>query len=99
MKENTIENRIKRDIREFEICLRKFGFKKIDTSDYQQKGCICYQNEKQGWFADFIINKCFVEVWLVGNGLKCGGFPGGWNYGSAELITKELNKALKNKQC
>ena len=30
------------------------------------------------------------EVWMVGEGLKCGGFPGGYCYGEPEDVEAEL---------
>ena len=78
-----------REVSGFRKVLLKFGFKNLDG--YK----LSYSNEKNGWFADIIDFGNFAEVWLVGTGLKDGGFPGGWNYADPKDIEKALNSALK----
>ena len=77
-----------REIKAFASVLRKYGFKKSSPT--------IFDNEKRGWHADIMDMHNYVEVWLVGKGLKCGGFPGGWCYGDPQAIANELDKALQN---
>lgn len=47
------------------------------------------------WYADIREERNWTDVWMVGKGLKDGGFPGGWNYSDPEEIETELLRALK----
>lgn len=77
-----------RETKAYARLLRKYGFKKSGTTSFD--------HEKNSWHADILDMHNYVEVWLVGRGLKDGGFPGGWVYGDAKSIADELDKALQN---
>lgn len=80
----------------FEKMLLRFGFKKIDTSDWEDKNAMAYEHVYYNWFAK--INKNFSgdisDVFMAGEGLKNVGFPGGYNYESPKEIEIELVKVM-----
>jgi hypothetical protein len=79
----------------FEKMLKHFGFKKIDTSDWERPNIPAFQHSYYNWYAEIIDHGRWNEVWMAGHGLRHSGFPGGWMYGEPEDIEKELSKALQ----
>ncbi len=82
-----------KNIAQFIKILLRFGFKKVNTSDWPVKNILAYEHIEHGWYAE-IWRDCGGEVWLVGKELKSGSFPGGWMYWEPKDIEKELTKAL-----
>lgn len=58
----------------------------------------CFQHIYFNWWAEITVHDRYTEVWIVGPGLKCAGFPGGWTYGTPEEITEEITKYLDNRK-
>jgi hypothetical protein len=85
------ENKLKRCRSSFEKMLRHLGFKQI--SDLPPGH---FEHKQQDWYAEIYNRGCYNDVWMVGNGLKSSGFPGGWNYSSPQEIEEEILKALDN---
>lgn len=82
--------RRKKNRSSFEKMLKYLGFKPAGEGLRN-----CWQHEKENWWAEVHDQGHYHTVWLVGPGLKCGGFPGGWSYGEPEEIEMEVLKALK----
>ena len=78
--------------------LKRFGFKKIDTSDWVNPNQDCYEHPHYEWFAEIYDRGGWNDVFMAGQGLKDGGFPGGWVYGDPEQIEKELARAIDELQ-
>lgn len=85
----------KEDKSAFEKVLFHYQFKKVDTTGWLNPKQDCYQHVYFNWWAEIVRHGGWHEVWLVGEGLKCGGFPGGWNYGEPEYLQEEIEKAIQ----
>lgn len=68
----------------FAKMLKYFGFKPI--SDFPG----AFEHPKKGWYAEVIKGNCYDYVWMVGIGLKDGGFPGGSTYAEPKEIEDEI---------
>lgn len=82
MKRTAIKDRSK-----FKKVLKGFGFEVLLNEPQT------FVHYKNGWYADILDQGNYCEVWAIGKGLKDSpGFPGGWNYGTAEELEIELTK-------
>ena len=84
----------KKHINSFDNILRHFGFTKVDASEWLNKKALAYEHKELEWWAEIINHGCWSCVWMVGNGLKHGSFPGGWIYNNPEDIEKEISRAI-----
>lgn len=83
----------------FEKILFHFGFKKINTTGWQNPKQFCYEQKEYGWFAEIQNFGIYSEVFMIGKGLQNNHPPpGGHMYGEPEDIEKEIVKALDNLQ-
>jgi len=85
---------MEKEFKTFTSVLKYCGFKKMDTKGWLNPSSVCYENKEKGWFADILDRGAYKEVWMVGNGLKSGSFPGGWIYGNPNNIFEELQSKL-----
>lgn len=75
---------------DFKKMLLKLGFVTCEIA-----GKNCFEHKYYGWFAEIIeYNSRWFECWIVGTGLRDGGFPGGWSYGEPEEVEKVLTEAM-----
>lgn len=68
--------------------LKHFGFKKYPECPN------CYEHPIYEWWAEIHNYGNYDSVWMVGKGLRDGGFSGGYTYDEPELIEREILKAL-----
>lgn len=85
-----LEKNRERDRDDFKKVFRRYGFKRIP--DLPE----CYQHPDRNWFAEIIDRGGWQDVWMTGEGLKTGSFPGGWIYSDAEKLTEGILKGLEN---
>lgn len=78
----------------FETMLRRFGFTKIYSSEWQNPNQNCWENKKYDWFAEIIQHDRWSEIFMAGQKLKNVGFPGGYNYGEVGEATEALCNAI-----
>jgi hypothetical protein len=87
----------KKEMGTFEKVLLHFGFKKMNMKDWPHKQITPYEHKENGWYAEIQNNGRWSDVWMVGKGLKCAGFPGGWQYFTPQEIENEIIKAIDTK--
>ena len=80
---------LKKGLSSFERILKRFGFKQIADLPPGH-----FEHIKNDWYAEISYQDYHV-VWMVGEGLKSGSFPGGWFYTCVEDLQNELLKAIK----
>lgn len=73
----------------FKKILKHLGFKQVKGQPNS------FEHPAMGWYAEINDNGAWSDVWMTGKGLKnSSGMPGGWTYGSAEEIEKEILNTL-----
>ena len=73
----------------------KSGFRKVLESYGFKNTKEGFIHPEQNWYADIQYAGKFSQVWMVGDGLRCNGFPGGSSYSEPEEIASELDNALE----
>jgi hypothetical protein len=85
-----IENhkrKLERASNSFHGTLILFGFRRI-------KGEKAYSHPN-GWYAEVTVhNENWIDLWMVGNGLKTSSFLGGWIYSEPNEVAQELQRVL-----
>lgn len=80
----------------FITVLKKYGFKKCNTTEWPDPSIVAYENTAYNWFAEIVDYVGWKEVWLVGHGLKdCGRFPFGFNYANTDDLEQAIIEGIQ----